>query len=112
MTVPILTALAERDEPDRRVRADHAGAGCRELLHLDQRHREGEMFPTRFARWASGWPMPCQCNVRRLGRVCCARPQVRGHETTFYWYVTVMMVLAFVVSLRLPRQASYLHHDH
>ena len=35
-----------------------------------------------------------------------------GHETTFYWYVTAMMVLAFVVSLRLPRQASYLHHDH
>jgi len=35
-----------------------------------------------------------------------------GHETAFYWYVTAMMVLAFVVSLRLPRQASYLHHDH
>jgi MHS family alpha-ketoglutarate permease-like MFS transporter len=35
-----------------------------------------------------------------------------GHETVFYWYVTGMMVLAFLVSLRLPRQASYLHHDH
>ncbi|MGJ7508083.1 MFS family transporter [Variovorax sp. GT1P44] len=35
-----------------------------------------------------------------------------GHESAFYWYVTGMMVLAFVVSLRLPRQASYLHHDH
>jgi MHS family alpha-ketoglutarate permease-like MFS transporter len=35
-----------------------------------------------------------------------------GHETVIYWYVTAMMVLAFVVSLRLPRQASYLHHDH
>ncbi|WCM86717.1 MFS family transporter [Acidovorax sp. NCPPB 3576] len=35
-----------------------------------------------------------------------------GHETVFFWYVTGMMVLAFVVSLRLPRQASYLHHDH
>ncbi|GKT22731.1 MFS family transporter [Acidovorax sp. SUPP3334] len=35
-----------------------------------------------------------------------------GHETAFFWYVTGMMVLAFVVSLRLPRQASYLHHDH
>jgi len=35
-----------------------------------------------------------------------------GHETVFYWYVTGMMVLAFFVSLRLPRQASYLHHDH
>ncbi len=35
-----------------------------------------------------------------------------GHETLFYWYVTAMMVLAFVVSLRLPRRASYLHNDH
>lgn len=35
-----------------------------------------------------------------------------GHETAFYWYVTAMMVLAFVVSWRLPRQASYLQHDH
>jgi MHS family alpha-ketoglutarate permease-like MFS transporter len=34
-----------------------------------------------------------------------------GHETSFYWYVTLMMVVAFLVSLRLPRQASYLHHD-
>ncbi|MEN7528751.1 MULTISPECIES: MFS family transporter [unclassified Cupriavidus] len=35
-----------------------------------------------------------------------------GHENTFYWYVTGMMVLAFLVSLRLPRQAKYLHHEH
>jgi len=35
-----------------------------------------------------------------------------GHETVFYWYVTAMMAVAFLVSLRLPRQASYLHHDH
>jgi len=35
-----------------------------------------------------------------------------GHESAFYWYVTAMMVLAFLVSWRLPRQASYLHHDH
>jgi MHS family alpha-ketoglutarate permease-like MFS transporter len=35
-----------------------------------------------------------------------------GHETAFYWYVSAMMVVAFLVSLRLPRQASYLHHDH
>jgi len=35
-----------------------------------------------------------------------------GHESAFYWYVTAMMVIAFLVSLRLPRQASYLHHDH
>ena len=35
-----------------------------------------------------------------------------GHESTFYWYVTVMMVLALLVSLRLPKDAAYLRHDH
>ncbi|MDF0605817.1 MFS family transporter [Neisseriaceae bacterium TC5R-5] len=35
-----------------------------------------------------------------------------GHESAFYWYVTAMMAIAFVVSLRLPRQATYLQHDH
>ncbi|MDQ0143477.1 MFS family transporter [Cupriavidus necator] len=35
-----------------------------------------------------------------------------GHETAFYWYVSAMMVVAFLVSLRLPRQARYLHHEH
>jgi MHS family alpha-ketoglutarate permease-like MFS transporter len=34
-----------------------------------------------------------------------------GHETAFYWYVTVMLAIAFLVSLRLPRIGSYLHHD-
>ena len=35
-----------------------------------------------------------------------------GHESLFYWYVTVMMVVAFLVSLRIPRHPSYLAHDH
>lgn len=34
-----------------------------------------------------------------------------GHESAFYWYVTGMMVIVFLVSLRLPRQAGYLRHD-
>lgn len=34
-----------------------------------------------------------------------------GHETAFYWYVTAMMVVAFLVSTRLPRQAKYLHNE-
>jgi MHS family alpha-ketoglutarate permease-like MFS transporter len=34
-----------------------------------------------------------------------------GHETAFYWYVTAMMVLAFLVSLRLPKKAAYLNED-
>ncbi|GAB2834122.1 MFS family transporter [Comamonas piscis] len=35
-----------------------------------------------------------------------------GHENAFFWYVSAMMVIAFLFSLRLPKQAAYLHHDH
>ena len=35
-----------------------------------------------------------------------------GYESSFFWYVTVMMVIAFLFSFRLPKQAAYLHHDH
>jgi len=35
-----------------------------------------------------------------------------GIESAFYWYVTAMMVITFLFSLRLPKQAEYLHHDH
>ena len=35
-----------------------------------------------------------------------------GHEQAFYWYVTVMMAIAFLVSLRLPKRPSYLHEEH
>jgi MFS transporter, MHS family, dicarboxylic acid transporter PcaT len=38
--------------------------------------------------------------------------KAQGHEPAFYWYVTAMMVVALLVSLRLPREGSYLHHDH
>jgi MHS family dicarboxylic acid transporter PcaT-like MFS transporter/MHS family alpha-ketoglutarate permease-like MFS transporter len=34
-----------------------------------------------------------------------------GMENAFYWYVTAMMAVAFLFSLRLPKQAKYLHHD-
>ena len=33
-------------------------------------------------------------------------------ESSFFWYVSVMMVIVFLVSLRLPKVASYLHTDH
>ena len=32
-----------------------------------------------------------------------------GHEQAFYWYVTAMMAVAFLTSLRLPKRPSYLH---
>ncbi|MGH8418939.1 MAG: MFS family transporter [Pseudomonas sp.] len=35
-----------------------------------------------------------------------------GSESTFYWYVTAMMAIAFLFSLRLPKKPQYLHEDH
>ena len=34
-----------------------------------------------------------------------------GKETHFYWYVTGMMAMAFLFSLRLPKEGKYLHDD-
>jgi len=34
-----------------------------------------------------------------------------GSESAFYWYVTAMMVVAALISLRLPRQPTYLGDD-
>jgi len=33
-------------------------------------------------------------------------------ESAFFWYVTAMMAIVFLVSTRLPKVASYLHTDH
>jgi MHS family alpha-ketoglutarate permease-like MFS transporter len=35
-----------------------------------------------------------------------------GNEQAFYWYVSVMMAIAFIVALRLPKKPTYLHEDH
>jgi MHS family dicarboxylic acid transporter PcaT-like MFS transporter len=35
-----------------------------------------------------------------------------GKEPLFYWYVSAMMVVVFLVSLRLPRTPAYLRHEH
>jgi MHS family dicarboxylic acid transporter PcaT-like MFS transporter/MHS family alpha-ketoglutarate permease-like MFS transporter len=32
-------------------------------------------------------------------------------ENSFYWYVTLMMAIAFLFSLRLPKHAKYLEND-
>ncbi len=34
-----------------------------------------------------------------------------GMENVFYWYVTGMMAIAFLFSLRLPNKPAYLHED-
>jgi MHS family dicarboxylic acid transporter PcaT-like MFS transporter len=32
-----------------------------------------------------------------------------GHQGVFYWYVSAMLAIAFLVSLRLPRDGRYLN---
>ena len=36
----------------------------------------------------------------------------KGLESGFFWYVSAMMVVAFLFALRLPKRAAYLHHEH
>jgi MHS family alpha-ketoglutarate permease-like MFS transporter len=38
--------------------------------------------------------------------------KAEGYESLFYWYVTGILVLAFLVSFRLPRNPPYLLNDH
>jgi MHS family alpha-ketoglutarate permease-like MFS transporter len=35
-----------------------------------------------------------------------------GNESLFYWYVSAMMLVAFLASLRLPRHPDYLRNEH
>ena len=37
--------------------------------------------------------------------------KVIGHQGAFYWYVTGMMVIFLLVTLRLPRKGAYLQHE-
>ena len=37
--------------------------------------------------------------------------KAQGYESMFYWYVSAMLLLAFFVSLRLPKEAPYLLND-
>ena len=76
-TVPILTALQNVTSPVLAFVLIIAGAGDRELLHLDQRHRESRDVPARSAR-ARRRPgvRGGQCDLRRLGRIRGAGPQV------------------------------------
>ncbi len=94
-------------QPGARLRADLVALAIVELLHLDQRHREGRDVPARSARPRRGPGLRGrQRDLRRLGRIRGAGLKSLGHESSFFWYVTAMMVIAFFVSWRLPRQAS------
>jgi MHS family dicarboxylic acid transporter PcaT-like MFS transporter len=99
MTVPVLTSLQSVTARCGR-RADHPGTGHRQLLHLDQRHREGRDVPARSARAGRGAVVrDRQRHLRRHGGIRGAGAEEIGHESYFYWYVTAMMAVAFLVSL-------------
>ena len=38
--------------------------------------------------------------------------KAEGHESMFYWYVTVMLLIAFAFSFRLPKVPVHLLNDH
>lgn len=74
---------------------------------------KAEMFPTQVRALGVGLAYAV-ANAVFGGSAEYVAPGLKtlGMENTFYWYVTAMMAVAFLFSLRLPKQAAYLHHDH
>ncbi len=69
---------------------------------------KAEMFPGSGSR---AWGRVVLCRRERIVRRLCGRPSRcrlsrQGIEHAFYWYVTVMAAIAFLVSLMLHRKGK------
>jgi len=111
-TVPILTALAHIGSPEMAFVLICAALAVVSFYTSVSGIVKAEMFPPEIRALGVGLAYAVANAIfgGSAEYVALGLKSI-GHETTFYWYVTVMMVLAFFVSLRLPRQAKYLHHE-
>jgi MHS family dicarboxylic acid transporter PcaT-like MFS transporter len=112
-TVPILTALGHVDSP--------AAAGALIVLALAivsfytsvSGIVKAELFPPEVRAMGVGLAYAiANALFGGSAEYVALGLKTLGHESLFYWYVSAMMVVAFLVSLRLPRTPSYLWHDH
>jgi MHS family alpha-ketoglutarate permease-like MFS transporter len=112
LTVPILTALQGVSSPVSAFLLITAALAVVSFYTSISGIVKAEMFPTEVRALGVGLAYAL-ANALFGGSaeyVALALKSI-GHETAFYWYVTVMLGIAFLVALRLPRVASYLHHD-
>lgn len=108
--VPVLTALGHTTDP---VVAGVLIIGALAVLSFYTSVSaivKAEMFPAEVRALGVGF-------AYALGNALCGGTaeyvalglKSSGHEAVYGWYVTVMMVVFLVVSLRLPTQPRYLH---
>jgi MHS family dicarboxylic acid transporter PcaT-like MFS transporter len=112
-TVPILTALGRVSSPGRAFALITLALAIVSFYTSISGIVKAEMFPTEVRALGVGLAYAIANAIfgGSAEYVALALKSI-GHETAFFWYVTAMMGVTFLVSLRLPRQARYLHHEH
>ncbi|RDK10926.1 MFS family transporter [Cupriavidus lacunae] len=112
-TVPILTALGTVSSPELAFVLIAAALAIVSFYTSISGIVKAEMFPAEVRALGVGLAYAIANAIfGGSAEYVALGMKTLGHETAFYWYVTLMMVIAFLVSLRLPRQAKYLHHEH
>ncbi len=112
-TVPILTALQHVSSPFAAFALIIAALAIVSFYTSISGIVKAEMFPTEVRALGVGLAYAIANAVfGGSAEFVALKLKALGLESSFFWYVSAMMVVAFLVSLRLPRQASYLHHDH
>ena len=112
-TVPILTALATVSSPLLAFGLITLALAIVSFYTSIGGIVKSEMFPTEVRAMGVGFAYAV-ANALFGGSaeyVALALKSV-GHERVFFWYVTVMMVVAFLVAFRLPKEPKYLANDH
>jgi MHS family dicarboxylic acid transporter PcaT-like MFS transporter len=103
----------DREQPVHGLRADHPGAGIVSFYTSISGLVKAEMFPPQVRALGVGLAYAVANAVfGGSAEYVALGLKTLGMENTFYWYVTAMMAVAFLFSLRLPKQAAYLHDDH
>ena len=108
-TVPILTVLRSVSTPWLAFLLITLALGIVSLYTSVSAIVKAEMFPTEIRALGVGFAYAVS-NALFGGSAEYVALGLKslGHEQAFYWYVMGMMVIVFLVSLRLPRNASYL----
>ena len=112
MTVPIFTALERVDSP---VAAAFFITGALIVISFYTSVSgivKAEMFPPEVRTLGVGFAYAlANALFGGSAEYVALALKSAGHASLFYWYVSAMMIVTFLVSLRLPRRASYLREE-
>lgn len=112
MTVPVMSALSTVENPIVAWTLITAALTVVSLYTSISGIVKAEMFPTEVRALGVGLSYAiANAAFGGTAEYVALGLKSLGHETLFYWYVTAMMAVTLLVSLRLPRKASYLQHD-